>query len=137
MIWSAAGFWIGKDRDEATLDRSFAWLGTQRARTIQVVRCDMRRPCLAALRRHVPRATAVFNRFHLMQHLTRVVDGVRRAMWRQMRGWEKVELKRPRFLRLKNPENLRPQEQTRLSALLRLHSPIVKLHLLKETLRCF
>ncbi len=129
--------WIGKDRDEATLDRFFAWLGQPRARAIQVVCCDMWRPYLAALRRHVPGATVVFDRFHLTQHLSRAVDAVRRATWRQLAGREQVEFKRTRFLWLKNPENLLPAERSRLSRLLRLNAPIVKAYLLKEDLRRF
>ncbi len=129
--------WLGKDRDEATLDRFFAWLGQPRARAIQVVCCDMWRPYLAALRRHVPGATVVFDRFHLTQHLSRAVDAVRRATWRQLAGREQVEFKRTRFLWLKNPENLLPAERSRLSRLLRLNAPIVKAYLLKEDLRRF
>ncbi len=38
---------------------------------------------------------------------------------------------------MKNPENLRPEERTRLLDLLRLNAPIVKAYLLKEDLRRF
>lgn len=129
--------WVGKDRDEATLNQFFAWLGKPRARAIQVVCCDMWRPYLAAVRTALPQAIVVFDRFHLTQHLSRAVDEVRRATWRQLAGREKVEFKRTRFLWLKNPENLRPEERTRLSGLLRLNAPIVKAYLLKEDLRRF
>jgi transposase len=77
------------------------------------------------------------DRFHLSQHLSRAVDEVRRQTWRGLAGREKAEFKRTRFLWLRNPENLRREERTRLSALLRLNSPIVKGYLLKEDLRRF
>ena len=35
--------WVGKDRDETTLQRFFAWLGKRQAWAIQVVCCDMGR----------------------------------------------------------------------------------------------
>ena len=54
-----------------------------------------------------------------------------------MQGREKAEFKRTRFLWLTNSENLERDERTRLSALLRLNSPIVKAYLLKEDLRRF
>jgi transposase len=129
--------WVGKDRDEATLQRFFAWLGKQRARAIQVVCCDMWRPYLAAIRAAVPQATVVFDRFHLTQHCNQAVDAVRRATWRQLEGREKVEFKRTRFLWLTNPENLTREKRARLSGLLRLNSPVVKGYLLKEDLRRF
>ncbi len=129
--------WVGKDRDEATLQRFFAWLGTRRARAIQAVCCDMWRPYLAVLRAQVPHATVVFDRFHLTQHATAAVDTVRRQMWRQLAEAERPDFKRTRFLWLKNPENLARKERTRLSGLLRLNAPIVKAYLLKEDLRRF
>ena len=90
-----------------------------------------------AVRTHLPQATIVFDRFHPSQHLSRAVDDVRRQTWRHMAGREKAEFKRTRFLWLTNPENLQRKERTRLSALLRLNSPIVKAYLLKEDLRRF
>lgn len=65
------------------------------------------------------------------------VDAVRRRTWRQMQGREKAEFKRTRFLWLANPENLRGEQRTRLSALLWLNSPIVKAYLLKKDLHRF
>jgi transposase len=129
--------WVGRDRTTATLERFFAWLGPRRARSIHTLCCDMWAPYLDAVRRHLPQATVVFDRFHLTQHLSRAVDDVRRQTWRQMAGRHKAEFKRTRFLWLRNPENLRRAERTRLSALLRLNSPIVKAYLLKEDLRRF
>ncbi len=65
------------------------------------------------------------------------LDEVRRQTWRQMAGREKAKFKRTRFLWLSNPENPRREERTRLSALPRLNSPIVRAYLLKEDLRRF
>ena len=129
--------WVGRDRTTATMDRFFAWLGPRRARSIHTVCCDMWAVYIDAVRTHLPAATLVFDRFHLSQYLNRAVDEVRRQTWRRMAGREKGEFKRTRFLWLTNPENLRRAERTRLSALLRLNSPIVKAYLLKEDLRRF
>jgi transposase len=129
--------WVGRDRTATTMERFFAWLGPRRARPIRTVCCDMWAVYLDAVHTHLPHATVVFDRFHLSQHLSRAVDEVRRQTWRRMRGREKAEFKKTRFLWLSNPENLRREERTRLSALLRLNSPIVKGYLLKEDLRRF
>ncbi len=129
--------WVGRDRDAATMERFFTWLGPRRAAAIHTVCCDMWSIYIAAVQTHLPQAALVFDRFHLTQHLNRAVDEVRRAAWRQLQGAEKAEFKHTRFLWLKNPENLARTEATRLSALLRLNSPIVKAYLLKEDLRRF
>ena len=94
-------------------------------------------PYFDAVRRHLPQATVVFDRFHLTRYLSRAVDDVRRQTWRRLQARAKTEFKQTRFLWLRNPENLRREERTRLSALLRVNSPIVKAYLLKEDLRRF
>ena len=129
--------WIGKDRDEAPLQRFFGWLGPRCAQAIRVVCCAMWRPYLAVLRAAVPQATVLFDRFHLTRYATEAVDTVRRQMWRQLAEAERPDFKRTRFLWLKTPENLQSEERTRLSGLLRLNAPIVKAYLLKEDLRRF
>ena len=127
--------WVGRDRTTDTMERFFTWLKPRRARAIHTVCSDMWAVYIDAVRIHLPQATIVFDRFHLSQHLSRAVDNVRRQTWRQMAGRDKAEFKRTRFLWLTNPENLQREERTRLSALLRLNSPIVKAYLLKEDLR--
>ena len=129
--------WAGRDRSAATLARFFHWLGARRARGIQTVCSDMSEAYGEAIRTHVPQATHVLDRFHVSQHLSRAIDEVRRQTWRTLTGRARVEFKHTRFLWLRNPENLRRAERTRLSALLRLNSPIVKAYLLKEDLRRF
>ena len=129
--------WVGRDRTTATMERFFAWLGPRRARSIHTVCCDMWAVYLDAVRTHLPTATLVFDRFHLSQYLSRAVDDVRRQTWRRLQGRAKAEFKQTRFLWLRNPENLRRAERTRLSALVRLNSPIVRAYLLKEDLRRF
>jgi transposase len=129
--------WVGRDRDAATMERFFAWLGPRRARAIHTVCCDMWSVYIHAVETHLPQAAPVFDRFHLTQHLSRAVDAVRRQAWRQLAGADKADFKRTRFLWLKNPENLAQDERTRLSTLLRINSPIVKAYLLEEDLRRF
>ena len=129
--------WVGRDRSAATMARWFAWLRPRRARAIHTVCCDMWSIYVDAVQKQLPHAALVFDRFHLSQYLSRAVDEVRRHTWRQLQGADKAEFKHTRFLWLKNPENLAPDERTRLSALLRINSPIVRAYLLKEDLRRF
>src|SRR5207244_13379859 len=123
------------DRDRATIERFFTWLGPRRARAIHTVCCDLWSVYIDAVETHLPQAALVCDRFHVSQYLSRAVDEVRRQTWRQLQGAAKVEFKHTRFLWLKNPDHLAPDEHTRLSALLRLHSPSVTAYLLKEDLR--
>lgn len=80
-------------------------------------------------------AQVLFDRFHLVQYLSRPVDEVRRSEMRRLSGREKSYFKRTRFLLLKNPWSLRANE--RLSALARWNSPIVRAYYPKEAFQLF
>lgn len=73
----------------------------------------------------------------LVQHLNRAVDEVRRQSWRQLSGQEKTAFKRTRWLWLKNPWNLKPEQKRRLSQLCRKNQPIVRAYYLKEASQRF
>lgn len=130
--------WIGENRDAATMERFFEWLGKRRARSIWVVCCDMWAIYLDAIRLHLPKAQVVFDRFHIVQHLNRAVDEVRRQTWRALSGRAKTAFKRTRWLWLKNPWNLKRDEERRLSVLCRqTNQPIVRGYYLKEAFQRF
>ena len=129
--------WAGENRDAETMKRFLAWLSPRRRRSITVVCCDMWAVYTDAIRESLPQATIVFDRFHVVQHLSRAVDDVRRETWRQLRGEERSAFKKTRWLWLKNPWNLSRQERTRLSALCRRNQPIVRAYYLKEAFQRF
>lgn len=129
--------WVGENRDSETMRRFFTWLGWRRARSVVLACCDMWAPYLDALKENLPRATVVFDRFHVVQHLNAAVDTVRREIWRQLPAEEKSAFKNTRWLWLSNPWNLRPEQKRRLSALCRRNSPIVRAYYLKEAFQRF
>lgn len=129
--------WMGENRDAETMKRFFAWLGPRRGHSIEVVCCDMWSAYVGAVRENLPQAQLVFDRFHIVQHLNRAVDQVRRETWRRLSGEEKSAFKRTRWLWLKNPWNLRHEEEQRLSALCQRNQPIVRAYYLKEAFQRF
>ena len=128
---------VGEGRDEQTMQQLFEWLRPRRARSIQVVCCDMWTVYLSAIREQLPDARVVFDRFHVVQHLNRAVDEVRRQTWRRLPESEKQAFKQTRWLWLKNPWNLQRKERKRLSALCRKNQPMVRAYYLKEGLQRF
>jgi transposase len=129
--------WVGEDRDAKTMEEFFEWLGPRRRRSIQVVCCDMWAIYIDAVKANLPGTILVFDRFHVVQHLSRAVDEVRRHTWRDLRGEERIAFKRTRWLWLKNPWNLRSKERRRLSALCQKNQPIVRAYYLKEAFQRF
>jgi transposase len=129
--------WVGKDRKEETMNKFFQWLGKRKARSIKAVCCDMWAPYLKSIREHLPQATIVFDRFHIVQHLNRALDEVRREEVKKLQGEERVDMKKTRYILLKNPWNLKPKEKRRLSYLIKLNNRIIRGYFLKESFQKF
>lgn len=129
--------WVGPDRTTETLAAFFRELGPRRCRSIHTVCLDMWAAYLRAVRQHAPQAQILFDRFHLVQHLNHALDLVRRHQVRRWTGLHKVAIKRTRFLLLKNPWNLTPDEKERLSTLVRWNLPVVRAYYLKEAFQMF
>ena len=129
--------WVGQDRTTETLASFFRELGPRRCRTVHTVCMDMWAAYTRAVREHLPQAQILFDRFHLVQHLNRALDEVRRSEVRRLTGRHKVALKHTRFLLLKNPWNLSPEQKERLSTLVRWNLPVVRAYYLKEAFQMF
>jgi transposase len=129
--------WAGLDRKQETLDAFFHWLGKRRARTLQAICLDMWAPYFSSVQTHAPQATLLFDRFHVVQHLNKALDEVRREEVRKLADDRGIDLKKTRFILLKNPWNLTPKEHRRLSYLLKLNLPIVRAYYLKEEFQRF
>jgi transposase len=129
--------WVGEDRTEQTVTQFFTGLGRRRCSPIRVVCMDMWAPYLKAVQENAPHAQVVFDRFHIVQHLNRAVDEVRRSEMRRLSRTERTPFKRCRFLLLKNPWNLKPAEKDRLSQLVSRNAPIVRAYYLKEAFQLF
>ena len=73
---------------------------------------DMSPAYLKGARKHFPWAEITFDKFHVMKLLNEAVDEVRRAEQK-----ERPELKRTRYIWLKNPAHLRRKQAERLEEL--------------------
>ena len=129
--------WVGEDRTQDTLAKFFTGLGRRRCATVRAVCMDMWAAYAKAVTTHLPQAQILFDRFHVVQHLNRAVDEVRRAEIRRIGRRERVYFRRIRFLLLKSPWNLTGQERDRLSTLVRWNARIVRAYYLKEAFQQF
>lgn len=129
--------WVGEGRERTTLERFFEEWGPERAAEVETVCCDMWEPYIQVLEEKAPQASLVFDRFHVVKHLNEAVDRVRREEYRSLPAEERKELKRSRYLLLKNPWNLEPKEKRRLGALLNTNRKVVKAYYLKEAFQQF
>jgi transposase len=91
-----------------------------------------------AVRAHLPRATHVFDHFHVIKLFNDKLSDFRRELYREATArLHKQILKGTRWLLLKNPENLDPgrRERERLEEALRINQPLAAVYYMKEDLR--
>jgi len=104
---------------------------------IEAVAADMSPAYMSAVMEHLPKATLVFDRFHVIKLYNDKLSDLRRELYRTAKdGLEKEVLKGSRWLLLKRPENLDPsrKEPERLREALQLNEPLAMAYYLKEEL---
>lgn len=104
---------------------------------IEAVAMDMSPSYISAVSTNLPKATIVFDHFHLIKMFNDKLAGLRRALQREAEDTDQQVLKGTRWLLLKKPENLRTDrnEKDRLDAALALNKPLATAYYLKEDLR--
>jgi transposase len=127
--------WSGEGREKETLKNFFKEHGKTLRASVKGVCCDMWEPYTDILEEELPGVTIVFDKFHLISHLNRAVDDVRRQEATELKKTNPDLLKRTRYIWLKNPENLTDKQRARLGYLEKLNLKINRAYLLKESFR--
>ena len=129
--------YIADDRKRAGLDASYQSLSKEQLAGIEAVAMDMWEPFIASTVAHVPggRSKIVFDRFHIMKHMSEAVDAVRKAEHRRLRAEGDEALKGTKYLWLYAKENLPEASRERFAALRALHLKTGRAWAIKESLR--
>ena len=127
--------WSGEGRSKETLWQFFRECGKTLTTRVKGVCCDMWEPYTEVLKKELPEATVVFDKFHLVRHLNQAVDEVRREEAKAHKKTNPELLQKTRYLWLKNPENLTEKQRARLGYLEKLNLKINRAYLLKESFR--
>ena len=124
--------YVGKDRTSESLSAFFVSLTQAQRDSIQAVSMDMWDPYIRSVRRYLPHADIVFDRFHLKKHLNRCLDNLRRAIVRHAPSTEKRFVKGKRWVLLKNENNHTTKDKKALEQLKQINSPLYEAYLIKE-----
>jgi transposase len=127
--------WTGAHRDKDSLRRFFQWWGEERTAAIEGVCCDMWQNYIDVVHEYCGKAVIVFDKFHIVRHLMKAVDTVRRMEAKALAEVDNEILKDTRYIWLKNPWNLTDKQQLSLTELLKMNLRVVKAYLLKELFR--
>lgn len=132
VVWGAEG------KGKRTTKRFFAELGQGRSKNLRAVSMDMAEGYASAVREKAPQAEICFDPFHVVAMATRALDEVRREAWRLLRTVD-PRLARTfrhwRWVLVKNPENLTPNQQALLEAIRKDGGGLWRAYELKESLR--
>lgn len=129
--------WSGEGRAKETLEKFFDWLGEERCARLEGVCLDMWQPYIEVIKLRAPQATLVFDKFHIVGHLMKAVDEVRRDEIAEKGDKHKALVAKSRFIWLKNPWNLTANQRTKLADLEQLNLKINRAYLLNEAFREF
>jgi transposase len=129
--------YVTEDRDKASLQRYFSNLTDAQRQGIEAVAMDMWEPYVQATQEALPMAKEkiVFDRFHIMQHMTKAVDQVRKAENRQLSSEGDERLKKTKYLWLTTEENLTEKQRPAFAALKTSDLKTARAWGIKENLR--
>lgn len=126
---------LQRDRSEDSLrtllnDR----LDARQRAAVQAVCLDMHRPYLNVVTEVLPRAEAVFDKFHVLQHASAALDEMRRKEFFRAGPAMREHGRGKRWLLLRRWKTLRGSKRTALQALFAVNRRLFKAYVLREQL---
>ena len=83
----------GKDRSEESLDKFYTWLGPEKSARIRLAVMDMWKPFYNSTKRNAPQAAILYDKFHVLRHLSDALEKVRKSEYRRLSGKERRYIK--------------------------------------------
>jgi len=123
----------GADRSEQSLGLFFAWLGPGKCRKIRLAVMDMWKAFANATRKHAPQAGILYDKFHVLRHLSEALDKVRKSEYARLAGADHRFIKGQKYTLLSHWENLSLEGRQALRLLFKANRRLNKAYLLKES----
>lgn len=130
--------YVAEERTVKSFLKFFHEIGPEVSAQIKFVCSDMWKPYLKVIRKKLPQALHVLDRFHIVANLNKALNEVRaqEASVFQSCGMGQV-LKHTKYCFLKNPENLTERQKLKLADVMKLDLKSVRAYLLKEQFQLF
>lgn len=123
----------GEDRSEKSMDMFYQEWGQKKTRKIRLAVMDMWKPFRKSANNHAPQAAILFDKFHVMGHLGKALDEVRKSEYGRLAGRDRTYIKGQKYTLLSNKENLSLDGKRSLKKLLQANQRLNKAYLLKES----
>jgi transposase len=123
----------GQDRSEASMDTFFQGLGPKKTAGIRLAVMDMWKAFRNSTERHAPQADVLFDKFHVIRHLGKALDSVRKSEYARLSGKDRRFIKGQKYTLLAHRENLTLEGRKSLKLLLAANKRLNTAYLLKES----
>ncbi len=124
----------GKDRSEESMDEFFQWLGPKKSKKIRLAVMDMWKAFRHSTLKpgHAPQASILFDKFHVIRHLSEALDQVRKSEYARLTGEDRRFIKGQKYTLLSRRENLTTTGRRSLKTLLKVNKRLNTAYVLKE-----
>jgi transposase len=123
----------GTDRSEASMDEFYGFLGKSKAGKLRLAVMDMWKAFRNSTNLHAPQAAILFDKFHVLRHLSEALDKVRKQEYARLSGRNRKFIKGQKHALLSHPENLTGDARKNLKLLLAANKRLNTAYLLKES----
>lgn len=120
-------------RSTEDMDVFYIEMGEKRCRSIQLAVMDMWKPFRNSLHKNAPQAKIVYDKFHVLNHLSEALDHVRRLEYKRVAEEDKRFIKGQRYTLLSHQASLDLKGKRSLNLLLKANKRLNKAYLLKES----
>jgi transposase len=123
----------GQDRSEASMDQFYRFLGEKKAKKIRLAVMDMWKAFGTSTRHHAPQAAILFDKFHVLRHLGKALDTIRKREYGRLQGTPRTFNKVQKYTLLAHPQNLTGSARKNLKLLLAANKRLNTAYVLKES----
>jgi transposase len=106
----------GQDRSEASMDEFYRFLGEKKAKKIRLAVMDMWKVFGTSTRHHAPQAAILFDKFHVLRHLGKALDTIRKREYGRLQGKPRTFIKGQKYTFAGTPAKPHRQRQEELEA---------------------
>ena len=123
----------GQDRSEESMNQFYDWLGPSKNKRIRLVVMDMWKAFNNSATKNVPHAAILYDKFHIMRHLGKAIDKVRKTEYARLSGKNRDFVKGQKYNLLSHRCNLTLTGKQALDTLLAANNRLNKAYILKES----
>ena len=123
----------GEDRSEASMDAFFRFLGPKKSAKVRLAVMDMWKAFRNSTKANAPKASILFDKFHVLRQLGEALDKVRKSEYARLAGKDRRFIKGQKYTLLAHPENLTANGRRSLRLLLAANKRLNTAYVLKES----